>query len=189
MECISVLFVLFAVVAVLDGLASKGKSDGDAPAQPSAPSAQATLPPPAPQRIASRPTTPVVERAHPVAWSTSAWRSLTADVAGLSFHSTWTFAASVRDTDGWYGESVSIWTLDLHGLDRRLALRAAMLFLDDVRGSANRRCRIISGRGNNSRDGNAVLPRLVENELERRERRGDLSEWVDHDGHFDVLFA
>ena len=60
-----------------------------------------------------------------------------------------------------------------------------MLFLKDVGQSSDTRCRIISGRGNNS-DGHAVLPRVVLRELKRQHAKGLITEYSDEDGYFDV---
>lgn len=125
------------------------------------------------------------EVATEVAWIRANWSELERGVAQLKFHSSWSFDRCVRDRDFAYGIPSSIWTLDLHGLDRALAKKAMRQFLSDLRSSDNRRCRIISGRGNNSR-GEGVLPDLVYRELESLCRSGEVCEWEDLDGHFDV---
>ncbi len=124
------------------------------------------------------------EAAH-VTWADSKWLHIEAEVAQLKFDSEWTFERSVRDHDLAYGVRESIWTLDLHGLDTALARRALGQFLFDLRSSENRRCRIISGRGNNSRGG-GVLQDLVSREIGKRCHSGEVHEWEDMDGHYDI---
>jgi len=130
-------------------------------------------------------STATVDEATPLSWSASSWQRLEAAVTGLPFKSSWSFHCSVRSYDHFNGDIESIWTLDLHGLNRELGHNATLLFLEDVGQSSNMRCRIISGRGNNS-DGHAVLPGVVLRELKRQHAKGLIAAYSDEDGYFDV---
>jgi hypothetical protein len=186
MECIGTLIALFFVSAVLDAL-------GAALKPPDAGSATTTKPAPprseprlvAGSRSAEPMTACATSAASTVPWSIATWNAIEADSLRLPFSSNWSFDRSIRDEDSPYGEDESIWTLDLHGLNKALARRATQLFLKDLRHSRNTLCRIISGRGNNS-DGYAVLPRLVDHELAQQQAHGSIAGYADEDGFFDV---
>jgi hypothetical protein len=121
-----------------------------------------------------------------VQWSLAKWRQLTSEAASQRFPSSWNFDASVRDLDGHGSYQEEIWTIDLHGLNQHLAVRATQLFLEDLRNSGNSHCRIITGRGNNSHNGQAVLPDKIDRHLDWQKRRGAIVGFSDEDGHFDV---
>lgn len=184
MECIGTLIALFIISAVLDALGEASKTRGASSTTTTGTAPTRTEPR---QLAGDRPTQPgsATPVATTVAWSGTDWRTIESDCQRLPFPSAWSFDRSIRDEDSPYGEDESIWTLDLHGLNKALARKATQLFLKDLRHSRNTCCRIISGRGNNS-NGSAVLPTVVEQELTHQRAQGLVAGYSDEDGHFDV---
>ena len=190
MECLGIVFLVWIACGVLQAIAQAEQTEqsvgepgsGSVRIPKQLANASATS---QPRNSTSTGSTATVDEATPLSWSASSWQKLEAAVSSLPFESSWSFHRSVRSYDQLDGNIESIWTLDLHGLNRELGHNATLLFLKDVGQSSNTRCRIISGRGNNS-DGLAVLPRVVLRELKRQHAKGLITEYSDEDGYFDV---
>jgi hypothetical protein len=190
MECLGLVILVWIACGVLQAIAKAEQTEqseresgsGSVSTPKQLANASDTSPP---RNWTSTGSTATVDEATPLSWSASSWQKLEAAITSLPFESSWSFHHSVRSYDQLDGDIESIWTLDLHGLNRELGHNATLLFLKDLGQSSNTRCRIISGRGNNS-DGHAVLPRVVERELKRQHAQGLIAAYSDEDGYFDV---